>query len=266
MSAIHHIMASSPVSSGFRYLAIKFIANRGLYSMGVNNNRETNIQLSILDICNTDETDVFYIKEDSTLELHCAYKGTHFVSYPLRTIKELKQSQALGRIFDNKLYTKLCRKVTNCAELSNGVRPGFFNVNDKAHQDVLGFGLNTEYGDTFAVGGWKNEEEQTKALLGSGHFNPFAVVIDLGRDNVLDINRFGAWRFFNADDNNWQSHRTWVWGEILGSNDKRKWWLLDSFEDEGITNANQTMARFGILSVKGKGDLIGNLDLSKWHS
>jgi hypothetical protein len=258
-------MASNSIPSEFRYIGIKFIADRHLLSTRIP--QGTWVQLAELEFCTNDESEVFDVKGTSTLELHSFYKRRHLVSYPTFTIADTQYYNAggIGGIFDGSVYEKMYRGVYNCVQLADGTVPGYFDVSDNAHKNVLGFGNKTYYGNSLELGGWESDYAQLTTLLGGTGHTPFTVVVDLGSENTLNIEHFGTWRFFNANDNASQTYRTWVWGEIIGSNDGKRWWLLDSFKDLGITNSNFAMAYKGSLSVKGKGDLTSNLNFLEWE-
>lgn len=264
MTAARHSIMQEGVPYRFPFVAVKFISNRErLNATAVEQPdwRARAIQVSGLEFCGAGD-EMFSVPGASTVVIHMAYKGSHYVSNPPRSIDEVNYSEAFGRLFDGNTRTKLCRLGVNALE--NNRRPGFFDVSDATFSNVIGFGENTDYGDTLDAG--ETGESQARRLLGSIGFVGFTAVMALGDGASLDIQRFSKWRFYNANDNSGQQGRTWVWGEILGSADGRKWWMLDRFKDASITDANYALAYEGQLAVQGKGDLISDLDLNEWYS
>ena len=206
-----------------------------------------------------DENNVYKnISNSSLLTLYHKAKGIAFFTQPAQTITTINIYGCFGRVFDHSISTKYC----NLSELTNyPPRPAFWRLDNPS---VLYAGEHDSLvGNVPQQLGYSSGDEMWQDIAGTNRFLPGLAVIDL-LDDYLDIDIYSRWQFYNADDNARQTDRTWVQGEILGSNDMKKWWRLDYFDDLNIVNTNYALAYTGNL-VPTKGDMFSDLDLcDRW--
>ena len=247
VAAHQTMMANAAVvaPTQFRYLGLKVCAcrfTRQAASLSALRNMSGFMtQVSGVEFL-TSSSSMFAWPSGMTISNYTAYNGERHYSEPT-LVSNYNSGEGVGRLFDNNKSTKFG------AYNLIGFSATYARVFDSDTGDVL-----MQSGGTYDVT-FINQHFGTK-----DHVAPAALVLDLGASNI-DISVYPTWRFLNANDNASQTGRTWIEGEILGSNDMTTWWRLDVFNDTSIPNTNYAVAYTGNLVAR-PGDIWFGLDLA----
>lgn len=228
----------------FNFIGVKLCANRQIHVLSSlsayrANGMEPGIQISEIDIISASSSRYSW-PSDMTVSNYTAFDGERHYSTP--TLMS-NYSSGIGAMFNTSTATKWY------GFNSTGYNATYANVVDYDTGVVLMQSGGT-YDATF--------REQHFGV--GGRFTPVCLVLDVS-SSPIDMSVYSKWRFYNGNDSASQTSRTWIEGEILGSNDKLKWWRLDVFNDASIPNTNYRLAYTGSFSAR-SGDLWFGLDLA----
>lgn len=234
----------APAPASFRYVAIKVIASRGLRtsaSLSTWQNTTTMMQIGDVQFL-TASGSLWSIPSGTTVSLYGQYNGRRRYSSATQ-VSNYNSGEDIGRLFDNNQRTKW----------------GPYSTLALGGQDVYDY----DSGEVLYYDNTWNSCTKDYIISITGAYNalsPVAIVLDLG-GSPLDITTYSKWRFKNANDNASQKPRTWIEGEILGSEDKLRWWRMDVFNNTSIVNTNYAIAHTADLTPT-PGDLWFGLDLA----